>query len=86
MTNRTHLRPSELARARGVKSDTILALIRSGQLKAVNMSTQPNGRPRWLIPREAVEAFDAARSSVAKQRPRIQRVRRRRPGDVVEFF
>lgn len=81
---RTHFRVSEIAAARDVKTDTVLAWIASGQLTAVNVAMQANGRPRWRIAATALEAFDRSRSSqpTPKARPR----RRRRQGAAIEFF
>ena len=79
----TYMTPPELARERGVSPTKILALIRAGEIAAVNMATNPGGRPRWRIPPEALEAFDSRRMA----QPPVKRHRRRRHrGDVIEFF
>lgn len=38
--------PPALARRWGVSPDKVLALLKSGQLRGVNLAINPNGRPR----------------------------------------
>lgn len=75
--------PPQLAREWGIDSDKVLAWIRSGELRAVNAATRPGGVPRYLIDRDDVRAFEAARAvtAPAPSRPR----RKRASGAVVEF-
>jgi hypothetical protein len=64
-----------LARELGVDAEKIHALIRSGELRAVNLAVNANGqRPRYRILRSEVERFLQARST----RPPEQTRRRRR--------
>lgn len=68
----------------GVSTDTVLGWIRSGELRAVNVSRRPGSRrPRWRVSATALEAFEALRA-VAAIRPRPRRAKR--PGDVIEFY
>jgi excisionase family DNA binding protein len=77
--------PPELARYWRVSPDKVLALIKSGQLRAFNVAAKLSGRPRWRISEDAVLAFERARSAVpvpaAKPRPR-----RSRDEGVIRFF
>ena len=42
----------------GVSEHTVLTWVRSGQLRAVNVSRRPDAKkPRWRITQEALEAF-----------------------------
>ena len=82
-TARTYRTPPDIARERGVSPAKILALIRSGQLAAINMATKPNGRPRYLVSEAALADFDARRS-VRPPTPKTRRRRRRL--DTIEFF
>lgn len=66
--------PRELAERYGVTEDKIRALIRAGELRAVNVALHVGGRPRWRIPEEAVAEFEARRAA----HPRITRTRRRK--------
>jgi hypothetical protein len=67
--------PPELARRWGVDASKVLSLINSGQLKAINLATDPRGRPRYRIYMSEVERFEEARST--KPPPRKLRRRRR---------
>jgi len=80
---RQFYRPPELARRWGVSADKVHRFIKSGELEALDLSTGRNQRPRYSISREAVEAFELRRR--VSPAPSPQR-RRRRQGDVVEFF
>jgi excisionase family DNA binding protein len=60
---RSKLTPPEVARLWGVSPDKVLAWIAGGELRAVNAATRPGGRPRWLIDRADLAAFEAARAA-----------------------
>jgi hypothetical protein len=47
----------------GVGEHTILHWIHSGQLRAQNVSRNPNTRPKWRITEEALQAFELTRAS-----------------------
>jgi excisionase family DNA binding protein len=68
----------------GVSEHTVLAWIRSGELRAVNVGRRPGGKkPRWRITQEALEQFELARTPT----PPLPRARRqKRPADVIEFY
>lgn len=73
----------ELAERYGVGARTALTWIARGELRAVDVSRERGGRPRWRITTEALEAFELARTPS----PLPPRARRRRaPDDVVEFY
>lgn len=74
------LTPPQLARQWGVAPEKIHTLIHSGQLEAVNLATNPNGRPRWRISAEAIKAFQQHRAS----KPPAPRRRRRRKRTTAE--
>lgn len=77
--------PSDIARSRGINVSKPLGWIKSGELKAVNVATNRNGRlPRWRIAPADLEAFDAARAAVPRPAPTRRKQRAR--GHVVEFF
>jgi hypothetical protein len=76
--------PPELARRYRVTADKVLGWIRSGQLSAVNVAQRPDGRPRWRISQEAIEAFERARS--ARPAPVVRRVKRKRLAGIKEYF
>ena len=83
--NSTTLTVADVAGRYGVTESTVLAWVRSGELRAVNVGRSARARkPRWRITPAAVEAFEAARTAapVAPASPR----RRPRTADVVEFY
>lgn len=76
---------AELAERWGCRQDHVLALIKSGQLRAVNLALDPSGRrPRWRINEGDVIEFEQRRAS-GKPEPKQKR-RRSDSRDVVEFF
>jgi excisionase family DNA binding protein len=56
--------PPELATAWGISPEKVLAWIRCGELRAVNVATRLGGRPRYRIDAEAVHEFLRAREAV----------------------
>src|SRR5436190_16632268 len=80
ISDRQKLKPPQLCRLWGVDVETVLALIKSGQLKAINGALNPNGlRPRYLIDKRDIEAFEQARA-VSGPAPQSPRRRRSAPG------
>jgi excisionase family DNA binding protein len=72
--------PSEIAERYGVDHGKVLRWIDNGQLRAVNVATNPGGRPRWRVPEEALAEFEVARtnsSPVKASRRRPAHVERR---------
>ena len=76
--------PPELAKAWGVSPDKVLGWIRSGELKAINVAKSMQGRPRYRIDAEAIEAFKRMRTNQSPP-PKPARRRRKDPS-VIEFF
>jgi excisionase family DNA binding protein len=79
---RIKLTPPQLARRLGVKPDKILTWIRTGELRAVNLATRRDGRPRWLIDEADIAVFEASRQA----QPGRARQRRARPSSVKNYF
>ena len=82
MTDRA-LTVKQVAEQLGVGQHAVLALIRSGDLQAIDVSLQPGGRPRWRIMPDDLEGFLARRTHQAAA-PR--RRRRRKPTNVKAYF
>ena len=80
------LTPPELARRWRVKPERVIVWIKSGELRAFDVSSRPGeGRPRYRIPIDAVHEFERRRAAVPiKSSPR----RRRRSArvQVIEFY
>ena len=81
---RQKLTPPELARQWRIKPEKILAWIRSGELRAINVATEQRGRPRYLIEPDEVEAFEQRRAVV--ERPVLNRRRGQRSNGVPHYF
>ena len=80
--------PPAYAESRGIGLRKVLTFIESGELKAVNMAAGRTGRPRWKISPEAIEAFEAARTTQGKAAaPATQRRRKPTGSDgIIEFY
>ena len=76
--------PPELAKRYGVEPSKIIAWIKAGELRAVNIATRSTGRPRYIIDEEDVAVFESRREA----KPPVTSARRpRRPaGQPREFF
>lgn len=84
---RRKLTPPQIAERLGVSPEKVIAWIRSGELKAVNVATKPNGRPRWAVDEADLAAFERRRSSGVLAPVPIAAARRRKADeDVIEFF
>lgn len=64
-----------------ISDESVLALIRSGRLRGVNVGLGVC-RPRWRVSQEAINEFVAARGSQPKPMTR----RRKQSVDVVDYF
>jgi len=81
---KTKLTPPELARLGGISPDKVLTWIRRGELRAINVATGRNGRPRYLIDIADVQAFESRRVIVAPTELKPRR-KSNQPG-LIEFF
>jgi excisionase family DNA binding protein len=76
--------PPEVGKRLGVNAEKVLGWIRSGELRAVDVSIHHgSGRPRWRISEADLEDFLHARS--ATPAPKTRR-RRSMVGNVKEYF
>jgi hypothetical protein len=71
------------ARRYRIGEGKVLGWIRSGELRAINTASSLAGRPRWLIPPEAITAFEAKRAGGPS--PATAKQRRRRTSGI-DFF
>jgi hypothetical protein len=78
------LSPPKLAKAWGVKVQTVHAWISSGELAAFNVGKKGK-RPSWRITVEAAENFQRSRAAV-KPRPVRQRRRTSPAAGEIDFF
>ena len=85
-TSRQKLTPPQLAKEWGVSPDKVVAFIRSGELRAIDISSNRGSpRPRYLIDIDDLRAFEAARAVIPPQ-PKTKRRRRRRDTGIKEYF
>ena len=75
--------PPQLAKRYGVDPTKILHWIKTGELRAINLATDRNGRPRYRIAPADLAAFEVSRA-VQPPAPRLRR-RSADPG-VIQFF
>lgn len=73
----------QLAENYGVGEHTVLRWIASGELRAINVSRAPSGKPRWRITPESLAAFEALRTPTP---PTPKKRRHRQPQDVINFY
>ena len=67
-----------VAQLLGIRTHGVLALIRSGELRAVDVSLVPGGRPRWRILPDDLDTFVLRRTHQASP-PRRRRKRLHQP-------
>jgi transposase len=72
----------EIARRYRVGEDKVRAWINRGELVAVNTASTLCGRPRWVIPPEALTAFEKRRCGGTTPKPE----RRRRRAEQIDFY
>jgi transposase len=74
----------QVAERYAVSEHVVLAWLKSGQLRGINVARQAGAkRPTWRIRETDLEAFEALRTPTPPS-PRARR--RKRPADVVKFY
>jgi hypothetical protein len=73
---------ADLARRYRVSEDKIRSWIRRGELFAINTSTVLCSRPRFVVPPEALAAFERGRAAADPPKPK----RRPRLPDEIDYF
>jgi hypothetical protein len=76
------LTPRDVARRLRVGEDKVRGWITRGELFAVNTAANLCGKPRWVIPPEALAAFEKQRAGGPPPKP----PRRRRKHTVKDYF
>jgi hypothetical protein len=71
-----------MARRYRVSEDKVRAWIVRGELTAVNTATALCGKPRWVIPPEAMAEFERRRAGGPLPKP----IRRRRRRELIDYF
>jgi hypothetical protein len=79
--------PPEVARRYRVATKKVLAWIRKGELRALNLANRGCSRPRYSITPEALAEFERARTVVPDGgESTTQRLRRKAAAGVREYF
>jgi hypothetical protein len=73
---------ADIARRYRVGEDKVRAWIRLGELRAINTAGRLCGKPRWVIPPEALDEFEKRRAGGPPPTP----VRRRRRPAQMDFY
>lgn len=76
---RRKLRPAQIARAWGIAERKVIGWIRAGELPAINVGNGKTGRPRFLIDKADLEAFEKRRAVVPTEQRRKLRSKRSVP-------
>ena len=82
---RRKLTVPQLAKVWGVSGAKVLGWIHSGELRAVNLARNPNGRPRFAIDTDYIQKFERSRQVIPIPLQSTQRLRRRAASRVKEF-
>lgn len=72
----TGLTVADVAKRYRISPDKVRAWIARGELKAVNTAAVLCGRPRWVVPAEALAEFENGRRGGPGPKPRRQQPRR----------
>ena len=82
MNKTAFLTPPQLANRWRISVAKVLTWIRSGELRAFDMSTKPGGRPRYRIYEEDVQRFERSREA----RPDVERTPAIQRNEVKQFI
>jgi hypothetical protein len=77
--------PPQYAKDIGVDPAKVIAWIKRGELRAMNVATNTNGRPRFRISLEAIVEFEERRSARQPVKP-VRRKRKKQESGFVEYF
>jgi hypothetical protein len=73
------MKPKEVADHLGKSVSVVLAWLKRGHLKGVNLASDPHGRPLWDVPEKNLKAFidqGGVGLPVKEQKPQKRRKRR----------
>jgi transposase len=72
----------DVARRYRVGEDKVRSWIARGELRAINTAAALCGRPRWVIPVEALAEFERRRAGGPQPKP----TRRRRRREAIDYY
>jgi hypothetical protein len=85
-STKEHYTLAEIAERWGVSHGTVLTHVYTGDLRALDISTSPKGRSRFIVRTEDLLAFEAARETPPAEPPPKRKRVKVRQGEVIEFF
>lgn len=72
----------DIARRYRVGEDKVRSWINRGELRAINTAAVLCGKPRWVIPVDALAEFEKRRQGGPAPKP----VRRRRQSEMIDYY
>ncbi|MHB8902146.1 MAG: helix-turn-helix domain-containing protein [Thermoguttaceae bacterium] len=83
MTDQPFYSVKQVSELLQIRTHGVLTLIRSGELRAIDVSLAQGGKPRWRILPDDIDAFVSKRTF----QPRVVRKRRRKPtSELKKYF
>ena len=80
-----YVSPPAYAKRLGVDPIKVLAWIKRGELRAINVATATTGRPRYRIPLDAICEFEQRRSETATTKA-AKRKKNHRDDSFIKYF
>jgi len=77
---------AEIAQRWGCSHSTVLTHVYTGELRALDISTNPRQRSRYIVPGDALAEFEQSRATPPPEPPAPRKRVKVRSGDVIEFF
>ena len=84
--DRVKFTPPQVARSWGIKPDKVRSWILCGELPAINVATNQNGRARYLIDADDLRDFELRRAVTAPVNGGRGKRKDNGNGNVIEFF
>ena len=82
MADRPFFSVKQVAQLLAIREHSVLTLIKKGDLRAIDVSMTPGGKPRWRILPDDLDAFISRRTHQAAP----PRSRRRKPKAIVKQY
>lgn len=83
MIDRPFLSVKQICELLALSEHAVLGLIRSGELRAIDVSQRAGGKPRWRILPDDLDGFISRRSVTPSP---MRKQRRRKAANVIEYF
>jgi hypothetical protein len=77
---------AEIAARWGCSHSTVLSHVYTGELRALDISTNRRQRSRYIVPGDALAEFEQSRATPPPEPPPKRKRVKVRQGEVIEFF